>query len=140
MNFSRRRITTHRTGFDMTPMIDVVLLLIIFFMVTSQFSEMVRSEVNLPQLEGDDSLADQQRVLVLDIDASGALLVESKPATREQIRERLLTEIDNVAEPADVRVLLRADRDAPSGAVNRLARDLTAMGINTWRVGTERDR
>ena len=49
MKFARARQRRRSVAVDITPMIDVVFLLIIFFMTTAQFAQLTKAEVDLPQ-------------------------------------------------------------------------------------------
>ncbi len=51
MKFTRPKVTPEAT-FDLTNMIDVVLLLIIFFMLTAQFAKSNQREMDLPRQAG----------------------------------------------------------------------------------------
>ncbi len=48
MRFGAARHTERGVAVDLTPMIDVVFLLIIFFMTTAQFARLTRADVELP--------------------------------------------------------------------------------------------
>ena len=52
MDFTRGADRRH-LAVEITPMIDVVFLLIIFFMVTARFARDTRAELNLPQEKGE---------------------------------------------------------------------------------------
>ena len=57
-------------SFDLTPMIDVILLLIVFFMLSSQFSRTERMQVDLP-VESGDELAVEEHPSEIVIDMTG---------------------------------------------------------------------
>ena len=57
----------------MTPMIDIVFLLIVFFMTVSQISESNKELLQLPQLEGSQDL--QPSTLTVNINRAGDILV-----------------------------------------------------------------
>ena len=121
---------------DMTPMIDVVLQLIIFFMFTSQFGELVRSRVDLPAAAGDRSTSTLPPDLVVDIEADGTLrmggvAVRLDDAVAEARRLRALAEHD-----AALRVVLRADRNAPARVLDGLTRALAAVGVRSCSLAT----
>lgn len=119
-------------GFDMTPMIDVVFQLIIFFLYTSQFTRLTRTPLDLPEQPGDALEAVEPADITIDIDRDGVYLIEREAITLDGIRELLAFE--QVAGP--VRVLVRADRSLPAGSLNGLATMLTDAGISGWELGT----
>ena len=65
----RRRVTMH---IDMTPMVDIAFLLVIFFMTTTRFREPQAIEITLPK-PGKPKKTKQSNVLVLVIDAQGKM-------------------------------------------------------------------
>ena len=65
----KRRV---RLGNDLTPMVDIAFLLVIFFMTTTRFREPQAIEITLPKL-GKPKKTKQSNVLVLAIDDQGKL-------------------------------------------------------------------
>ena len=119
-------------------MIDVVFLLIIFFMVTAEFARNVRAEVELPKLPGEQSQQTEEAGIVVNIDADGRIIldVSDSPIETGDLRERLLAEF--AADPSAQRhVLLRADRRASTTRLNEVVRILHELGVPSARMGTE---
>jgi biopolymer transport protein ExbD len=135
MNF-RRSGRKPRFGFDTTPMIDVVLQLIIFFMYTSQFSRMVRTPVDLPSEPGEKQRAEAHPPLSLDVNRDGRYLVDGREVPLEEFARMIQVEIHNAGDPASLELLVRADRSAPALAINRLAERLALLGVRTWQLAT----
>jgi biopolymer transport protein ExbD len=121
---------------DLTPMIDVVLQLIIFFMLTSSFGDLRRTEIDLPRQPGDEVVDRREPALIIDLTGDGRTLVDS--------REVSLVELERIArlglaaapdgEPFDV--LIRPDRNAPARELDRVLSRLAATGIDRWKLGT----
>jgi biopolymer transport protein ExbD len=124
--------------FDMTPMIDVVLQLIIFFMFTSQFGQVTRSEVELPRERGEEEEAAADRpTLVIDISSEGVFLVEARPMPLERVVGLVGAEVARSGGRADrVDLLIRADRRATATRLNQLANALSEIGVRRWSLGT----
>lgn len=74
MNFRKR----NKIEFDLnlTPLIDVVFLLLIFFMVTTTFDRETQLKIELPQAEGQQKSRD--KVLEVSIDAKSHLFINKK--------------------------------------------------------------
>ncbi len=73
---------------NMTPMIDIVFLLIVFFMTVSQISESSKERLQLPQLEGSQDL--QPATLTVNINRAGDILVSrGKVTTIEHSRSKV---------------------------------------------------
>jgi biopolymer transport protein ExbD len=84
VNFPRR--TLEDPAINLTPLIDVVFLLLIFFMVTTTFTRDTRLTVNLPEAEANssESLPDQIEVTVSEagrFSVNGEVLSNSQPGT-----------------------------------------------------------
>jgi biopolymer transport protein ExbD len=136
MNFSRRR-SKRGVVFDMTPMIDVVMQLLIFFMFTNQLASMVRSPVDLPREQGDEEAATRKPTMVIDIRADGMLLVDSRPVSRADLTQIIKAEVARVGDAAKIDVLVRADRNGPAKYLNDVARELRRQGVRTLPFGVQ---
>ena len=122
---------------DLTAMVDVVFLLIIFFLTTTSLIEKTRVQLDLPQEQGREEGATSLPSLVVNVTIQGEYIVEGQRVSEAQlfgIVDRILTEVDT---PAQLDLLIRADRGAALIHVNRLATGLRTRGIETWRFATE---
>ena len=72
---------TQRTevGFNMTPMIDVVFLLIIFFMTVTQVSEINKEQLELPQQEGSTDQLNSN--VTINVDREGQVIISGNRVT-----------------------------------------------------------
>jgi biopolymer transport protein ExbD len=97
---------------SMTPMIDVVFLLLIFFLVASRLSQEDRvMDVPLPSAANAAPMTEVPQELVVNIDQAGKIFVNQKVMTREQFEALLKNSVaDN---PLGQSVLIRADRRVP---------------------------
>lgn len=124
-------------GLDLTPMIDVVLQLIIFFMFTSQFAQIARTPVDLPEESGDKESVKAESTVTVDIDADGEMLVESRVVDMDELVRIVTSEIESAGgDGSQVTVLLRSDRDLPAIHLNAVALRLNRLGIRGWKLGT----
>ncbi|RZO69357.1 MAG: biopolymer transporter ExbD, partial [Halieaceae bacterium] len=71
MNF--RQLRRPEVSINLTPLIDVVFLLLIFFMVSTSFSELTQLVVDLPEAEGIPASADNTVLLVVDVQGNMTL-------------------------------------------------------------------
>jgi len=123
--------------FDMTPMIDVVFQLIIFFMYTSQFAQLARTPIDLPEQPGDREKASGPTTVAIDIDDAGQLLVEGERVTLGELRRIVSAEVASAGgRPELVTVLIRADQDIDARPINRIATSLAGLGVHGWKLGT----
>src|ERR1043165_299487 len=79
MRFGKSRVPSE-ASFDLTPMIDVILLLIIFFTLTSQFATTQQRPMDLPKEKGEKSPEKASASLVIDLDKDGTYSVLGSPA------------------------------------------------------------
>ena len=91
---------------DMAPMIDMVFLLLIFFMVASVVTELDKVEVEIPEAEHAKVPEDPKGRMMLSVDANNQVYVGTVPVTIAELKELVNTELD--LNP-DLRILIRAD-------------------------------
>lgn len=120
--------------FDMTPMIDVVMLLIIFFLVTSQFSQSIRTRLDLPQQPGQNAEADTSGDIVVDLLADGSLRLEGETISLDSFIAMVGAEL--LHGNADTHVLIRPERTGQALHLNRLCRRLADAGVRAYRIAT----
>lgn len=130
---------------SLTSLIDVVFLLLIFFMVSTTFERQAVLKVDLPEAQNVNAPQDQPITFELVIDANGQYylndrqLVDGRPATLRAAFE------EAAGDDRDVPVILRADAQTPHHFVVT-AMDVTAqlgfrrLSIATERVGEDEDR
>ncbi len=138
MQFSRKKSEDTDSIVEMTPMIDIVFLLIIFFMVAAQFAQQARLEMQLPQERG-ESLKDAQSTgLVINIRKDGAIIldVDSPPITIDSLDEKIKLAISSKTAPWES-LLIRADQNASSTTLNEVFRLLNKHGLSATRLATE---
>ncbi|MBR9803731.1 MAG: ExbD/TolR family protein [Rubinisphaera brasiliensis] len=92
---------------NLTPMIDIVLLLIIFFMVGTKFSDAERQfEINLPTVSDAMPLTTLPDELVVSVSEKGELTLDSRPVTLAELQQELTTAAERYADQA---VIIRGD-------------------------------
>ena len=97
-------------GLELTPMIDVVFLLMIFFLVASKLDEADRAiDVVLPQASAAKPLTSQPREFIVNIDRAGNYFAGARPVPLDELRRLLRqTAADN---PERQTVIVRADEN-----------------------------
>ena len=138
MQFSRKKSEDTDSIVEMTPMIDIVFLLIIFFMVASQFAHQARLEMQLPRERG-ESLKDAQNTgLVINIRKDGAIIldVDLPPITIDALDEQIKLAISSKTAPWES-LLIRADQNASTTTLNEVFRLLNKHGLSATRLATE---
>ena len=97
---------------SLTPLIDVVFLLLIFFLVASRLSQEDRElDIPLPSAANAMPMTAEPQEMVVNIDQNGAIYVNNDPLTQDQF-ETLLRQAA-VNNPTGQTVIIRADRNVP---------------------------
>jgi biopolymer transport protein ExbD len=119
-------------SFNMTPMIDVVFLLIIFFLVSSHLAKQeAQMELPLPVADSGTQLdGSQERRLTLNVIEDGSLLLAGRRIELDQLQVRLTQVRSN--EQADVEVRLRSDRNVPYRLIEPILLACARAGV--WNV------
>lgn len=126
----------HVGKFDLTPMIDVTLQLIIFFMFTSQLGQITQTEVDLPQEPGEKTVAEGPPSFVIDLTRDGDLVLEGHAVSPARFLRLVEQEIGRAGGADNVSILVRPDRSAKASTLNALALDLRDLGVRRWKIGT----
>jgi biopolymer transport protein ExbD len=92
---------------NMTPMVDVILNLLIFFMIGSRFVEDERQvDIQLPSVSHAQPLTAPPREIVINVYADGHMIIDQKPVSADGL-ERMLSEAHS--RYPDQAVLIRGD-------------------------------
>ncbi|HUE69642.1 MAG TPA: biopolymer transporter ExbD [Pirellulaceae bacterium] len=126
-------------GMNMTPMIDVVFLLLIYFMTAMQVKSVSKEDVELPPLAGSQEQSESS--LTVNVMRSGEIFVNGNPLTVPQLASLVgdeLARVDN--EPSRVSVVVRADRRGRAGPVNQIVSALERFDIRRVNIGVQEPR
>ena len=122
----------------MTPMIDIVFLLIIFFMVAAQFAREANVELNLPTEQGEQETDRDPSKLILNILPNGDILLDNTSLPVSLIELDLL--IKNVVSnnsAAWKNITIRADKQSSTKVLNQVLVVLSRHGLAATRIATE---
>ena len=116
----------------MTPMIDVVFLLIIFFLVSSHLAKQeIQQELDLPDASSGQKLEETQtRQLIVNVTKDGALMLAAQPVSLEQLKRSL--NFERKRHGAEVEVRIRTDRAVAYSHVEPIMTACAENGI--WNV------
>ena len=121
---------------DMTPMVDCVFLLLIFFMISTTFVETPGLTIKLPESTA-QTIAREPKELKIYLDKSGQIFHQDRPVTLEQFKV-LLREPGAAA--GQTTFLLLADREARHGRVVMLMDLAQEAGFGKLAIATEQRR
>lgn len=124
---------------NLTPLIDVVFLLLIFFMVTTTFDRHARLKVSLPESSAKAS-QQQAEPLVLSIDAKGNYFLNDRQLINRQLdtlKQALQKTIGkDKKDYKDVALVLRADANTPHQSVVRAMDAASQLGLTRLSIAT----
>jgi len=82
-----------QTSINLTPMIDIVFLLIIFFMVGTKFSELNETErdiaIQVPAVTDAEALTNAPRKRIINVHQDGRIVLDQKPVSIAQLQSEL---------------------------------------------------
>lgn len=117
---------------NVTPLVDVMLVLLIIFMVTAPMMT-AGVDVNLPQARG-GALPDQQPPIILTITQQGDLYLNDQQTSLARLAQDFGQERQ---QRGAAPVFLKADRQVPYGVVVQVMAILKAQGVDKLGMITE---
>jgi biopolymer transport protein TolR len=123
---------------NVTPMVDVMLVLLIIFMVITPMLQKGVS-VDLAQVNNPESMpdADKEDALIVAIMRDGIVYFGKEKITPDQLTEKIK---DRLASRTDKRVFVRADARAKFGAVVEVVDNVRAAGVDDLGLLTDQKR
>lgn len=133
MNFRPRK--TEEISINLTPLIDVVFLLLIFFMVSTTFDRHAELKIELPRA-GTDTSALESQVIDLVIDVNGRYFVNGRELINSQaqtLREVLLLTMEGDTQKP---LVIRADARTPHQSVVTAMDVAAKLGLSRLSIAT----
>lgn len=132
MRLGNRNKKQEEAQIDMTSMLDIVFIMLIFFIVTSSFVKESGIEVNRPQAS--NSVSQKEAGIFIAITANNEIYIDKRMVDKERVQanlERLLTEQSNTS------VVIQADEFAFNGTVISVMDAAKGAGITNIALATE---
>lgn len=118
---------------DVTPMIDVVFQLVLFFMVSTTFKTAPGIQVDLPRSSQEVVIAEDDDLQIW-MTLEGSIFVDDQPVDLEQ----LVRVLERTAErDPDTLVVIKADTGVEHGRVVRVMDYARARGLSRLAIATE---
>ena len=117
---------------NVTPLVDVMLVLLIIFMVTAPMLTQ-GVDVNLPQANAKALKAEEER-LVITVDANSRIFIGKQPVEFNRMSKALQAIVER---RQDRQVFFRADRAVPYGFVVKVIAEVRNAGIEKLGMVTE---
>ena len=121
---------------DMTPLVDVVFLLLIFFMLSTSLSINPGIKIDLPKSSA-EQVAKKKTTLRVAIEAGGRIYLDGKKLSLAELRERF--EAVGKTHGEDALVVIEADKKVYHGLVVKVMDAAKSSGLNKLAIATQPD-
>lgn len=124
------------TGINVTPLVDVMLVLLIIFMVTTTYIVNHSIEVSLPKADSGTTQVQTQN-LAFVLDRESHLFFDGKPTTYAELPAQIALAKKQSKDPAKLQALITADQKTPHGDVIHLIDQVKKNGISEFAINVE---
>jgi len=118
---------------NLTPLIDVVFILLIFFLLTTTFRSTTGLDIELPNASTAKTPAENAQV-ILNLNQAGELFIGEKQLTQEEVLQALK---NNPKPSQKLFIILQADERVAHGEVVSLLDLLRSSGLKNVAIGTQ---
>lgn len=120
---------------NLTPLIDVVFLLLIFFMVSTSFKKENKLSLNLPEASG-DILESEAKAVEISVAESGEIFINGQGLLNLQI-ETIKDALSTTGAEPSTQIILSADAKAPYQAVVKVMDAAGQLGLSNLTLATQ---
>ena len=134
--FSRvraRNRAEEEVGVDLTPMLDMVFILLIFFIVTSSYAQTQVIHIERPEAQYSNHLVEDEPIF-LQINSEGDLLIDNEPIIRTQLKSLLEKRIEQAPQTP---VVIDADRKTTADTLVEIMDAAKAAGASQLSLATD---
>jgi len=125
----KRHVEFEKGRLDIAPLIDVVFLLLIFFMLTSSYIFQPGIKIDLPKAVTSEVI--QEKNLIITVSAEGATYFNNLPVSLKQLKKQL-----SEAAGQDRPLLIKADHQASLGKVVQIWDICREAGLTQINIAT----
>lgn len=130
------RRAQNEVSFQITPMIDMTFLLLIFFMVTTKLTDQqVQVPVALPKASAAVDPADLTNRVIINVDSEGQYYVGDRKSTKDEVSEHLKERFKDFP---PLQIYLRMDANSPAKKTREFMEMATEAGALDVIFGTYR--
>ena len=120
---------------NMTSLIDVVFLLLIFFMVSTTFEKTSKLKIDLPEASA-QATQQANKKIVIGIDVKGRYYINERQLVNTQLKTLKQALIKTAGNDKDMPIVLRADAKTPHQAVVRAMDAASQVGLTRLSIST----
>ena len=132
--FEREELQAPLSEINMTPLVDVMLVLLVIFLVTAP---MLNSSIKLNLPAENASEITEQKTVTISINQQGQYFVDDKPVSENELAQKLSS---TAKENPKQQIHIRADVDVPYGKVSHLLAELQHSGLANIGFITEQKK
>ncbi len=122
------------TSFSLSSLTDIVMLLLIFFLLTSQFVIQTGVRVKLPGAKNNEQVAPSR--MIVSITGTQKIYVGTEEVTMEALAQKIAALGDNLT---DANLIIRADKDVNVNMVVKVIDAAKGVGVNKFTIETEKE-
>ena len=122
---------------NLTPLIDVVFLLLIFFMVSTTFEHQSRIQIELPEATAEETRPEDESLEII-IDAQGRFFIGEEQVVNTEVNTLKGAISKTVGEREGIPVIIRADAKTPHQAVITALDATSQLGLTRISLATSR--
>jgi len=120
---------------NLTPLIDVVFLLLIFFMVSTTFEKTSKLKIDLPEASNKATQQENKKI-VIGIDVKGRYYINERQLVNTQLKTLKLALLKISGNNKDIPIVLRADAKTPHQAVVTAMDAASQVGLTRLSIST----
>ncbi|ANS85882.1 Biopolymer transport protein exbD2 [Vibrio scophthalmi] len=132
MRFRHSEDSAEQANVDMTPLIDVVFILLIFFILSASFQQQNQIRVERPNSQVTDSISSVS--LTVAVDEQGQVWLDNQAVEVAMLTSRVQ---QKAAQASNVSVVIDVDKSVDSGRLIQVIDKVRIAGVNNVAVATE---
>ena len=122
------------TGINVTPLVDITLVLLIIFMVTARYISEPSIGVTLPKSSSSSAGEASEKNVFLTIDQSHQIYLNNSLVAQEKLGESIR---QLLAKRADLNLIIRADKNISHGEVISILDEVRSQGVTEFGIAVE---
>lgn len=122
------------TGINVTPLVDITLVLLIIFMVTARFLDTSSFDINLPKSSTGAKNRVSEDQIFLTLNDHGEIFLNKTKVNRDELQSRIR---ELLKEKPGLSLILRADKDIPHGDVVAVLDQIRNGGVSQFGIAVD---
>ncbi|WP_196138156.1 biopolymer transporter ExbD [Aliikangiella sp. G2MR2-5] len=122
---------------NLTPLIDVVFLLLIFFMVSTSFTRETQIKLELPKADTEQMQA-EPKMIEISVDREGRFFVNGKGLVNSQVETLKKAVQPLLADDPEIPVVISGDKNTPYQSVVSAMDAASQLGVTNLKMATQK--